>query len=122
MNIGIIDADLIGAPSHRFPNLVSMKLAGFHTNNADNVELLLNYNNVDDFDRVYISKVFTQTPLPFWISERIKNNDARIIAGGTGFYFDKAPPSTIKSNIAAHIINYMTRFYILFKIIKRQRR
>ena len=30
MNIAVIDADLIGRKRHRFPNLVCMKLSGYH--------------------------------------------------------------------------------------------
>ena len=30
MNIGIIDADMIGRTKHRFPNLVCMKLSGYY--------------------------------------------------------------------------------------------
>lgn len=92
MNIGIIDAELLTRSNHRFPNLASMKIAGYHINKGDNVTLLTDYNSIEDYDTVYISKVFTKTPVPFWITESIKNGDARIKAGGTGFYFDKAAP------------------------------
>ncbi len=30
MNVGIIDADLIGAKKHRFPNLASMKISAYN--------------------------------------------------------------------------------------------
>ena len=30
MKIAIIDADLIGRKKHRFPNLASMKISGWH--------------------------------------------------------------------------------------------
>lgn len=29
MKVGIVDADLIGRPKHRFPNLVCEKLSGY---------------------------------------------------------------------------------------------
>ena len=45
MKIGIIDADLIGRKKHRFPNLASMKLSGYHKEKGDTVKLLLDYNN-----------------------------------------------------------------------------
>lgn len=86
MNVGIIDADLIGKKKHRFPNLASMKLSGYHKELGDNVNLLLDYNNISDFDKVYISKVFTDTKVPEDIL-KLKN----VEYGGTGFYYDKAP-------------------------------
>lgn len=86
MNIGIIDADLIDKKKHRFPNLVSMKLSGYHKELGDNVSLLLDYNNIQNFDKVYISKVFTDTKVSEDIL-KLKN----VEYGGTGFYYDKAP-------------------------------
>ena len=62
MNVAIIDADLIGRKRHRFPNLASMKLSGYYKEIADNVELKLDYENLELFDKVFISKVFTDTP------------------------------------------------------------
>ena len=32
MDIGIIDADLIGRTKHRFPNLACIKLSGYYKN------------------------------------------------------------------------------------------
>lgn len=84
--IGIIDADLIGRKKHRFPNLVCEKISGYYKEKGALTELLLNYDNLNDFDHVYISKVFTDTPFP----KEIIPTD-RIHLGGTGFYFDKAP-------------------------------
>lgn len=86
MRVAIIDADLIGRKKHRFPNLASMKLSGYHKTAWDDVILKTDYLDLDRFDKVYISKVFTDTPI-----------DPEILAlpnveyGGTGFYFDKAP-------------------------------
>lgn len=87
MNVGIIDADLIGQKRHRFPNLASMKISGYHKDNGDQVNLLSTYDDIDDYDKVYVSKVFTDTRVPLDLSKR-KN----VSFGGTGFYFDKAPP------------------------------
>ena len=64
MEIAIIDADLIGRRRHRFPNLVCMKLSGYHKSLGDNVTLKTDYFNLDAFDKVYIAKVFTDTPIP----------------------------------------------------------
>lgn len=64
MKIAIIDADLIGRKNHRFPNLACMKLSGYHKDIGDKVELLTEYKNIELFDKVYISKVFTDTITP----------------------------------------------------------
>lgn len=62
MNIGIIDADLIGRKNHRFPNLACEKISGYHKSQGDNVILKTDYKNLDQFDKVFVSKVFTDTP------------------------------------------------------------
>lgn len=86
MNIAIIDADLIGKKKHRFPNLVSMKLSGYHKDLGNSVILKTNYDDLQNYDKVYISKVFTDT----YIDENIlKLNNVEY--GGTGFFYDKAP-------------------------------
>ena len=48
MRIAIIDADLIGRRNHRFPNLVSMKLAGYHRERGNDVELITDYSLLFD--------------------------------------------------------------------------
>lgn len=86
MKIAIIDADLIGRKKHRFPNLACMKISGYHKKLGDEVTLELSYDNLEGYDKVYISKVFTDTPMPEGIT-----NLSWVECGGTGFYFDKAP-------------------------------
>ena len=99
MRIAIIDADLIGRTKHRFPNLVCEKLSAYYKEMGGQVELKLNYNNLDDYDEVFISKVFTDTPVPEWLHETDK-----IHIGGTGFYFDKAPK--LPEEIEHHMPDY----------------
>lgn len=99
MNVAIIDADLIGRDKHRFPNLVCEKISSYHKQKNDEVILKTDYENLDHYDQVYISKVFTDTPIPDWLnSEEVPKNIQR---GGTGFYFDKAPnlPDDIEHSI-----------------------
>lgn len=86
MNIAIIDSDLIGRSKHRFPNLALMKISGYYKEQGDNVKLLTDYKNLGDYDKVFISKVFTDTPICEDIL--LMNN---VEYGGTGFYYDKAP-------------------------------
>ena len=87
MEIAIIDADLLGRKRHRFPNLCCLKLSGYHKARGDHVTLKLDYAGLDDFDRVYIAKVFTDTPIDQSILEK-----PNVIYGGTGFFYDNAAP------------------------------
>jgi hypothetical protein len=87
MNVGIIDADLIGRSKHRFPNLACMKLSAYYKSVGNTTKLILDYNDINKYDKVFISKVFTDTIVPDGILA-LKT----VEYGGTGFYFDKAPP------------------------------
>lgn len=99
MNIAIIDADLIARPKHRFPNLACMKLSGYHKAQGHTVTLKTDYQNLDQYDKVFISKVFTDTPI-----------DASLLTlpnveyGGTGFFYDKAP--VLPDSIEHHMPDY----------------
>lgn len=87
MRIGIADADLINRKNHRFPNLACMKISGYHKSRGDEVILCKDFGiDPSMFDRLYISKVFTDTFVADWILER-----PNVVYGGSGFYFDKAP-------------------------------
>ena len=104
MNIGIIDAKIVGKSKHRFPNLCSMKISSYHKTKGDKVTLLLSYDNLDKYDKVYISKVFIKTTLPkeqsgdkteqncmeFYKDHPILNLP-NVEYGGTGFYYADAP-------------------------------
>lgn len=87
MNIGIIDADLIGKKKHRFPNLACMKISSYHKSQGHNVKLLPSYDDIENYDKIFISKVFTDTPVPEGITEL-----SWVEYGGTGFFYDKAEP------------------------------
>ena len=97
--IGIIDADLLGRDKHRFPNLVCEKLSAYWKEQGADVSLLLNYDNFKDYDYIFVSKVFTDTPVPKWLKETKK-----VHIGGTGFYFDKAP--NLPDEIEHHMPDY----------------
>ena len=86
MKIAIIDADLIGRKRHRFPNLACMKLSGYHKSCGDEVILKTDYENLEAYDKVYLSKVFTDTKVPDAVLKL-----SNVSFGGTGFYYDKAP-------------------------------
>lgn len=87
MNIAIIDAEIIGKNKHRFPNLCSMKIAAYHKQNGDHVQLKTDYDGLQAFDKVYISKVFTKTHVPEDVLTM-----PNVVYGGTGFFYDNAPP------------------------------
>lgn len=99
MNIGIIDADLLSNTNHRFPNLVSMKLSGYHKEIGDTTHLILSWDDLDGYDKLYLSKVFTATAVPDGVLER-----PNISYGGTGFFYDKAPP--LPDEIEHHMPDY----------------
>ena len=93
MKIGIIDADLIGKRHHNFPNLACMKISSYHKKLGNETELILSYDLLNSnsfftktFDKIYISKTFTDTKVP----ENILKSPF-VEYGGTGFFYDKAP-------------------------------
>lgn len=107
MNIGIIDADVIGKNKHRFPNLACMKISSYHKSQGHNVKLLLSYDDIENYDKVFISKVFMDTVIPFEPEDKSMKNEEQIADfykdnillnmpnvsyGGTGFFYDKAKP------------------------------
>ena len=109
MRIGVIDADLIGRKRHRFPNLACMKISGYHKEQGHEVLLLTDYRHIDEYDRVFISKVFTDTPVPAWVLNR-----GNVEYGGTGFFFDKAP------DLPNEIEHHMPDYHLYDDFIKKQ--
>lgn len=87
MKIAVVDADLIGRKRHRFPNLACEKISGYYKELGEEVILETDYDNLCNYDIAYVSKVFTDTPIPDWVIE-----SDNVCFGGTGFYFDKAEP------------------------------
>lgn len=96
MTIGIIDIDghtQLKKWGSAFPNLVCMKISGYHKSQGDDVEWAQKNKH---YDRIYASKVFTFKPDVDW-----SMYDAdEIIKGGTGYdihsvlpdYIDRAIP------------------------------
>ena len=101
MKVAIIDADLIGQKKHRFPNLASMKLSGYHKELGDTTELVTEYSQelLSKFDKIYLSKVFIDTEVPEWVL-KLDN----IEYGGTGFFYDKAP--SLPYEVEHHMPDY----------------
>lgn len=63
-----------------------MKLSQYHKIGGANVFLKTDYDGLENYDKVYVSKVFTDTP----IDESVLSLP-NVEYGGTGFYYDKAP-------------------------------
>lgn len=72
MRIGLIDVD-----GHNFPNLALMKISAYHKAQGDDVEW---WNGFEEYDRVYMSKVFTFSPD---MDTVIRAKE--IVRGGTGY-------------------------------------
>ena len=54
---------------------------------GNKVLLKTDYAGLETFDKVYIAKVFTDTPIPSAVLSL-----PNVEHGGTGFFYDKAPP------------------------------
>lgn len=103
MRIGLLDADLMDNGT-RHPNLALMKIAGFYRDQGHEVQLIFdNYMSVYDFDKVFISKVFTFSKIPDWVLSL----DC-VSIGGTGFFEDGGP------NLPDEIEHHMP-YYDLYK-------
>lgn len=107
MKVAIIDADIVGKKKHRFPNLACMKISAYYKSIGATVTLKTDYEDTDDFDKVFISKVFTDTVVPGepedktnknsetiweWYKDNLFLHRPNVEFGGTGFYYDKSPP------------------------------
>lgn len=83
MKIGLIDADLMDNGT-RHPNLALMKIAGFYKDSGNEVSLIYkDYSEVNEYEKVFISKVFSFTKVPKWVLDLPHVN-----IGGTGFFLD----------------------------------
>jgi hypothetical protein len=85
MNIGLIDVD-----SHNFPNLALMKISAWHKRQGDKVEW---WNGLFYYDRVYMSKVFTDEYTPDTITA-IQADE--VIRGGSGYDLKNKLPDEIE--------------------------
>lgn len=73
-----------------------MKISGYYKSSDNEVGLKTDYKNLSEYDKVFISKVFTDT----YIDEDILNLP-NVEHGGTGFFYDKAtkPPNEAEHHI-----------------------
>ena len=87
---GLVDADML-AKSSRHPNLALLKIAGFLRDHRISYQLITeNDANIECFDHIYLSRVFTFTPLPKFYNDYIMSSDNKkqdlFSCGGTGWY------------------------------------
>lgn len=76
-----------------------MKLSGYYKELGNEVILKTDYDALNVFDKVFISKVFTDTPIDEHIL-KLPN----VEYGGTGFFYDKAPK--LNNKIEHHMSDY----------------
>ena len=99
MKIGILDADLMDHGT-RHPNLALMKISGYYKEQGNEVKLIhRSYEEVRDYDEVYISKVFTFSNIPDWILQL-----PHVHIGGTGFFSDGG--ANLPDEIEHHMPDY----------------
>ena len=95
MNIGLIAVD------SEYPNLALMKISSWHKAKGDTVEW---YNPFDQYDIVYMSKIFSFTPdYQQWMT-----NVTRIEKGGTGYDLHAKLPEEVE---------FVTPDYSIYKSI-----
>lgn len=120
--LGIIDADLLDNGT-RHPNLVCMKLSAYYKEMGWDVKLLESYDNLNKYDLVTISKVFSFTNIPNSIYKNNKCKDPEhpelslkknIQIGGTGFYYEKAP------NLPEEIEHHMPDYHLYDEFIQKK--
>ena len=61
--IGIIDADLLDNGT-RHPNLACEKISGYYKSQGHEVHLITDYSQIEQYDEVFLSKVFDFTKVP----------------------------------------------------------
>ena len=76
-----------------------MKISAYYKEKGNDVNLLLDYDCIDQYDEVFVSKVFTKTKVPEEIFAA-----PNVHIGGTGFFFDKAKP--LPDEIEHHFPDY----------------
>lgn len=109
MKIGIIDADLLDNGT-RHPNLALMKISGYYKKENE-VTLLDSYDDIPNYDKVFISKVFDFTETP---DLSIYDN---VEIGGTGFFGINA--KDLPYEIEHHMPDYTLYDEYIEKEIKR---
>lgn len=101
--IGIADADLLDHGT-RHPNLALLKISAWCKNNGHQVELLRDYNSLNEYDAVFLSCVFSFT----FIDKSVLNRP-NVFAGGQDCSQMAVKTCHMKSSTAAPIILFTIR-------------
>lgn len=101
MKIGIIDADVLDNGT-RHPNLACLKMSGYYKDQGHDVKLITDYDDIDNYDEVYMSKVFDFTHVP--IDPFNTKRYPHLHIGGTGFFWKTAP--NLPNEIEHHMPDY----------------
>ena len=64
-----------------------MKISAYYKKQGHDVSLLRSWDDIENYDRVFVSKVFSEPPVPDGIMKL-----PHVECGGTGFYYKNAPP------------------------------
>lgn len=79
MRIGLIDVDNSRLKRPKYPNLALMKISAWHKAHGDHVEW---WNGLEHYDRVYMSKVFSEEYTP---DMEFAIQADEVIRGGSGY-------------------------------------
>lgn len=86
-----------------------MKLSGYYKELGVEVELKTDYEDLTAYNKVFISKVFTDTPIDDGIL-KLPN----VEYGGTGFFYDKAP------KLPDEVEHYMPDYHLYDEWVNEQ--
>lgn len=86
-----------------------MKLSGYYKELGNQVWLKTDYDNLEAYDKVFISKVFTDTPIDKSILKM-----PNVEYGGTGFYYDKSP------KLPYEVEHHMPDYHLYDEWVERQ--
>ena len=117
MKIGLIDVDNMAKKKSKFPNLALMKLSAWHKAQGDNVEW---WNGLIHYDRVYMSKVFSDSYVPD-LEYAIDADE--VITGGSGYCIDlingKEEYNTSKDSVLPDEIEHIYPDYDLYPTLTK---
>jgi len=99
LKVGLIDADLLDNGT-RHPNLALMKISGYHKARGSEVDLLTGFEGIHNYDKVFVSKVFSFTKFPDDI-----RNVPNVECGGSGFFPEGDGPQ-LAHDVEHHMPDY----------------
>jgi len=92
----------------KYPNLALMKIVGYHEKKADHVEWYSGSLFYDQYDKIYVSKLFSFTPIP--------NLPPNAIIGGTGIDFYNKLPIEIENTTPSYLLYPDCNYHLGFSM------